>query len=247
MNQLMPILDLKVNENLNDDQKLWRYMDLSKLISMFDKQAIWLARTDTVEDTHEGRFPDEMKKLLEKAYEQFSDSDKSTVRDAEDFQDYLCKNTYISCWHKNADENMVMWKIYARDINTVAIQTTVGNIKRSVPRGQLRGHSLILQNIAYKQSDEIAGVLLYEQCFFRKRPHFSFEEEVRISLDTFSKDAPTKNTPKGQELKVNMNGLIEKILVHPDSLDWFIDVVTSIAKKYAVTAPVLRGIYGDKY
>lgn len=247
MNKLMSILNLKVNVNLNDDQKLWRYMDLSKLVSMLDKQEIWLAKTDTVKDKHEGRIPDEIKERLSTAYKEFSDNDKSPVRDEEDFEDYLRKNTFISCWHKNTDENMVMWEIYARDINTVAIQTTVGRIKRSVLNDQLRGHSLILQNIAYQQSDEVRGELLYEQYFFRKRRHFEFEKEVRISLDTYSTKNPTKNTPSGYELKTNINELIENILVHPDSEDWFLDAVSSVVKKYSINTSVLRGSYGNKY
>ena len=51
---------------------------------------------------------------MEKAYETFPADDPSPVKDAEDFQDYLLKNTFLSCWHKNIDENMAMWEIYGR-------------------------------------------------------------------------------------------------------------------------------------
>lgn len=235
---------LKIDEDLEKDQVLWRYMDLSKLVYMFEQKGLWLARADKFRDRHEGRFPDEMMSITENAYKGFSDDDNSPVKDADDFQDYLLKNTFISCWHKNLDENMVMWEIYGRDNNAVAIQTTVENMDRSIDASSLTGHSLILKSVIYQRADEIAGVIPYEECFFRKRPHFSFEKEVRISLDTYSHINPSKRTAYGHKLPVSINGLIKKILVHPDSPEWFVDVINSITKKYEVYAPVLRGSYG---
>jgi hypothetical protein len=239
-------LYLEVDDDLEDGQKLWRYMDLSKFISLIDKKALWLARADTFRDKHEGRFPDDMRKLIEQAYKTFDDDGSSIVKDADDFQDYLRKNTYISCWHKNFDENMVMWEIYGRDTNALAIQTTVERMKESLDPSPLSGHSLILKNVSYKRADEIPGALPYEECCFIKRPHFSFEEEVRISLDTYSRFNPIKRTPYGYHLPVLIIGLIERILIHPDSPDWFADVVTSITRMYEVHATVERGQYGTK-
>lgn len=40
----MPPVNLDVDESLEDDQKLWRYMTLSKLIFMAEKNVMWLAR-----------------------------------------------------------------------------------------------------------------------------------------------------------------------------------------------------------
>ncbi len=237
---------LEIDDALNQSLKLWRYMDLAKLISLLETKAIWLARADTFKDRHEGRFPDEMQALTEKAYESFSDDDSSPVKNADDFQDYLLKNTFVSCWHKNIDENMVMWEIYGRDTNAIAIQTTVGRINASIDLSMLNGHSLLLKPVVYEKSENVPGVLPYEECFFRKRPHFAFEEEVRISLDTYSRVNPTKNTPYGYGLPVSINDLIESIYVHPDSSQWFVDVVKSIAKHYEVDADVIPGSFGNK-
>lgn len=237
---------LEVDDELEDSQKLWRYMDLSKFISLIEKSALWLARADTFRDKHEGRFPDDMRQTIEQAYKDFDSEDNSPVKDADDFQGYLRKNTFISCWHKNFDENMVMWEIYGRENNALAIQSTVERMKGNLDSSKLRGHSLILKNVTYLPPDEIPGVLPYEECFFFKRPHFSFEEEVRISLDTYSRANPSKRTPVGYYLPIFANGLIEKILIHPDSQDWFVDVVNSIAKQYQIHAPVERGLCGNK-
>lgn len=239
-------IHLKVDESLDEDLKLWRYMDLAKLISLLETRALWLARADTFKDKHEGRFPNEMRTLIEKAYTRFPENDPSPVKDADDFQDYLIKNTFISCWHKNIDENLVMWEIYSRDMNAVALQTTVGRIKKSVDSSGLNGHSLLLKPVVYQRSEDVQGVLLYEECFLRKRPHFAFEQEVRISLDTYSRANPTKNTPYGYSLACSIKKLVESIYVHPDADDWFVDVINSIAKRYQVHADVKRGAFGNK-
>lgn len=237
---------LEIDDTLEESLRLWRYMDLAKLISLLEKKAIWLARADTFRDRHEGRFPDEMRAWIEKAYESFPDDDPSPVKDADDFQDYLLKNTFVSCWHKNIDENMVMWEIYGRDTNAVAVQTTVGRMNDSINSSGLSGHSLLLKPVVYERSESMQGVLPYEECFFKKRPHFAFEEEVRISLDTYSRINPTKDTPYGYSLPAFINGLIEAIYVHPDSSEWFVDVVNSITKQYSVHAEVKRGTFGNK-
>lgn len=232
-------------EGLEDNEILWRYMDFAKFVLLLEKEAIWLARADTFGDKHEGRFPDEMRDYIEKAYKSFDDDDKSPVKDVSDFQDYLLKNTFISCWHHNLEENMVMWEIYGKDKNAVAIQTTVEDLLNSLDSSALSGYSLIMKNVEYKNADEISGVLLYEDCFFRKRRHFSFEKEVRISLDTYSRILPTKDTPYGHELSVFPRRMIQKVLIHPDSPKWFCDAVNSITSKYELHAPVEKGVYGN--
>lgn len=236
---------LRIDESLDEGLRLWRYMDLARLVSLLETKAIWLARADTFRDKHEGRFPDEMRTLAEKAYESFPPDDPSPVKNVEDFQDYLLKNTFISCWHKNIDENMAMWEIYGRDTNAVAVQTTVGRIRDGTDSSDLNGHSLLLQPVVYQRAEDVLGVLLYEDCFFRKRPHFAFEQEVRISLDTYSRVNPTKNTPYGHRLRCSINTFIESIYIHPDSATWLLDVVNSITTRYQVNANVKRGTFGN--
>ncbi len=237
-------IKLIVEKELNENQALWRYMDLAKFISMLEQEALWLARVDTLKDKHEGRFPDEMKHLLEKAYLQFDDSDKSPVKNADDFQDYVVKNTFVSCWHKNFDENMVMWEIYGRDNNAVAVKTNVGDIESHIDSSALTGNCFNMRNITYKRADEIRGEIPYENSCFIKRPHFSYEQEVRISLDRYMPHNSSKNTPYGYQLPVDLNKLINEIVIRPDSPDWFHAVVKSITDKYGIKATVSRGKYG---
>lgn len=189
-----------------------------------------------------------MRKMIDAAFRTFHDTDESPVKDADDFQDYLVKNTFISCWHENDNESMVMWEIYARDAGALAVQTTVGRIRSYADPSKLRGHSLIVKGIDYKDANEIEGKIKYEECFFQKRSHFDFEKEVRISLDTYDPRTPKKNKSLGYWLPCKLNAMIENILVHPDCPSWFLEVLKSICSenKYNIDVPITKGKYGFK-
>jgi len=238
---------LKIDKNLAQDEIIWRYMDIGRLVSMLDTSSLWLARADSFKDCHEGKFPTEMRSLIEQAYKGMGNiKDNSLLNNADDFQDYLVKNTFISCWHKNLDENMVMWEIYGKNKNSVAVQTTVGHLVSSIEANKLKGHSLILKEVSYKGAGEITGVLQYEECFFIKRPHFEFEKEVRISLNTYSSYNPRKDTPMGYQLPVTLNNFIVSIVVHPDAEMWLYNSVVAIAKKFNLHTVVETGEYGNE-
>lgn len=239
-------MQLKVEDSLPNDTKLWRYIDLAKFVSLLDTNTLWLARSDTFRDQGEGQFPKEMRAAIENIYASFTDKDDPLINDANDFQEYLCKNAYVSCWHKNFDENMVMWQLYGQDSNSVAIQTTVGNLKANISKKDSSGLGFHLKSVEYSRAEDVKGQLDYIAPFFIKRPHFSFEQEVRILLSTYSAVSPNKDTPLGQVVDLNVVEAIEKVLVHPDSQDWFVNVVESISAKYGLKASIEKGIYGNK-
>lgn len=239
-------LKLKVEDSLCTDTKLWRYIDLAKFISLLDTSSLWLARSDTFRDQSEGRFPSEMRVAIEKAYESFDVQSDSPISSADDFQEYLCRNAYVSCWHKNIDENMVMWELYGRDSNAIAIQTTVEKLEANISKVDSGGLEFHLKNVQYSKAEDVKGKLNYSSPFFIKRPHFYFEQEARILLSTYSAGSPNKDTPLGIAVNLDVVKTIEKILVHPDSQDWFINVVQSISAKCGLSAPIERGLYGNK-
>ena len=238
-------LQLNVDNNLSKNEKLWRYIDLSKFVSLLSTKSLWLARPDTFQDSHEGKFPVAMKCSLDKSYSELGPCPNTDISSSDDFGRILCRNAYISCWHRNANENMVMWQVYGKDTNIVSIQTDVHSLKESLKGAKLDGLSFLLKNINYQDHSE-SNLESYTAPFFIKRPHFSFENETRILFSTNKATTTSCETPLGYTCKVSTNILIKEILVHPDSEDWFLDVVKDIAAKYEINAPVQRGLYGHK-
>lgn len=251
LKNMLPELIPKSAE-INEDTVLWKYLDISKFISLLSKESIWLARVDTFKDKHEGMFPAEMKQILDKIYADFEKEGKSKegpIQNTSDFQRHLIKNAYINCWHQNLDENMVMWEIYGKTENSIAIRSTVGDLTDSVSRKDLKKYkyNFAFEPVIYKKLEDIPGKLTYQSPFFIKRPHFQFEREVRFFLSTYSSAKPTTETPVGIGISINLEQVIKDIYVHPDASNWFLEAVQSLLNKYGVSAKVKRGLYGNKF
>jgi len=163
-------------------------MDLPKYLSMLGDASLWLTRSDKFKDKREGIFHQSMKSELDEMYANFNSkgsfSQSSEIKNADDFQNYLSSNTYISCWHKSNEENMVMWEIYGQSENSVAIKTTASKLKGSFDLNNIMKGALevVLDDVVYENHSAVGLEKNYRQPFFIKRPHFSFENEVRLYL-----------------------------------------------------------------
>jgi hypothetical protein len=241
----------RITGELKDDTILWRYMNVSKFLSLLYQRSLWLARTDTFKDKKEGVFNDSMKKELNNIYQKLSEKKDfyfEKIKNADDFQEYLINNTYINCWHKNLDENMIMWEVYGRTKNSVAIKTTAKKLKDSLDSIRVNKFALhaVLDEVSYPDNYEnVLSEKSYHQSFFIKRPHFSFENEVRLCLLARDKVMTKSQSPLGCEITVDLSSLIKEIYVHPDSEDWFFELIKDLVKKYDINANVIRGVYGN--
>jgi hypothetical protein len=232
-------------KDLEKEAVLWRYMDISKFISLVSTGCIWLARSDTFKDQSEGKFHLEMKKTLSEAYSKFELKDDDLIKDENDFQEYLIKNAYISCWHENNHENMVMWEIYSKTQDSIAIKTTAEKLIRSINFNKLKFSDYKLDRVDYMPNVEIVGKLKYSSPFFIKRPHFAHESEVRLFFSSYSSYAPTIDTPIGCAIPIDLSTLIEEIIIHPDAQEWFMKTIQSLKRVYKLNAPVRKGVCGN--
>lgn len=51
------------------------------------------------------------------------------IKQVYNFNKYVRKHTYISCWHANEFESAAMWDLYSKNDASVAIETTYAEIK----------------------------------------------------------------------------------------------------------------------
>ena len=240
---------LEYEEPLMED-KLWRYMDLSKFISIISRKDLFFASANTFEDPFEGaKGIIDRKKVWDDFYLDFfqkailtaprQDVNELTVEKIRNDSERLLKqlntigesarnNTYISCWHMNEYESEAMWKMYSRDVtNAIAIQTTAGHLYDAL----CRNPSIAIGKVKYidfeKQFTSINGAFWY------KRKSFEYEREVRAVLRQHN------IKENGIYVPIDINVLIDKIYISPYASEWFVDVVKSIVEKYKVEAPIL--------
>lgn len=240
-----------ITEKLEDNVALWKYMDVSKFLSFLGTSALWLARSNTLKDKREGSFSIKMKEELNVIYERLKATGKmpsdSSIKNAFDYEQHVKNNSYFTCWHKNADDNMVMWEIYGKSENSVAIKTNSSKLKNSFNLESVMKFSLevALDDVEYLDFEKIASLQDARQPFFIKRPHFSFEKEVRLFIKPREHHS-NGNSPLGYKIPVDLNVLIEEIYVQPDADQWFFEAIEDVVKKYSLSVPVARGECGNK-
>jgi hypothetical protein len=239
---------IKVDKNLNPHTPLWQYLDLAKFVAMLETKCLWLNRTDLFIDESEAKIPKKMMSLIEEAYKKFaSEGQHGVISSASEFEEYLRKNCFVNCWHRNDHQNMLFWENYGRSECSVAIKTSVESLFFSVEDNNLNGYILELRPVVYdvytKYPDSTS--IKYEDCAFIKHQEYASEDEVRIGLCTYSSIQPTKEKPKGYHLNCELSKMIEDIYVHPNSPDWFQEAFESMLRKYDINLKPKRGL--DSY
>jgi hypothetical protein len=97
---------------LNEEVKIWRYMDFTKFTCLLDKSALFFSRADKLGDPFEGSYP---KYNLENRPIIYKDKieDKALAIFSQ-FIKRLREFTFINSWHMNAYESAALWKIYLK-------------------------------------------------------------------------------------------------------------------------------------
>jgi hypothetical protein len=126
---------------------------------------------------------------------------------------------YINCWHMNDYESFAMWKIYAQNTESIAIQSTFNRLEKCFNSNAFVNIGIV--NYIDFNSDFIPindGIL---NLFLYKTKFFQYENELRAVIhDTNENDGVLK--------EVNLNTLIECIYLSPNSPEWFEDLIKSV-------------------
>lgn len=122
---------------------LWRYMELDKFKSLFEKQALFFAFPSCFKNYEEGAFPIGIESIVAKKikysipYNIDMNIDNNKQAMEEYVSSFLMKNKkiinecVISCWHINEDFDKKMWENYAKR-NGVAIKVYFENLKKAL-------------------------------------------------------------------------------------------------------------------
>jgi hypothetical protein len=131
-------------------------------------------------------------------------------------------------------ESYGMWNIYGRSGESVAIETTVGALRELLGReGQVR-----IERMRYEpMSGQVDDV---SELFFHKRREYKEEREIR-SVQVFNE--PLRDTIVDQRLSLeDLNMLIRRIILAPDSRQTFIDAVKHVVESvFAFSGKRFRG------
>lgn len=144
--------------------------------------------------------------------------------------------TFVNCWHENQFESDAMWLLYSKDVsNAIAIRSTYDKMYLSMDKNpdiQIGRVNYIDYNKSFSSTNST---------YWYKRMSFSHEREVRaVTIN------PSFQDKLGIEVPINLNTLIDKIYISPQSGDWFVDIVKDILKRYGLDKEILHSDLSKK-
>ena len=223
---------------------LWRYMDLTKFVSLLKEEALFFARIDKLGDPFEGSLGKVTEALRA---ERFRDNEAARLRAAMSLKEVRAF-TLASCWHWADYESEAMWKLYSKVRTGIAIRTDFESLSASF----ICAESIYIGKVKYVDYDDTLipdGSLFIS--YLHKRKSFEHEREVRALVQALppgegafsSLDAPYD---VGAYRAVDLSRLIHKVLVDPYADDWYLELVQSVADRYGMNAPIRRSSLADE-
>jgi hypothetical protein len=213
-------------------ERVWRYMDLPKLISLLAERQLYLPRLDLLNDPHEGSSTRLMARLFAEALRQVGAGHH--IEFATTRRKALRGTMYVSCWRFGNDESEAMWRLYSPAGHGVAIQTTYSKLAQwvvSFPVGQ-QTYIGRVRYIDYNTEGFDGGNAF--NYAMHKRKAFAHETEVRIIDWRFDPLAqPQDPRPDGVNLPFPFEEVLERIWIDPYAPGWFEKVVLSVVEKFA--------------
>lgn len=226
------------------DTELWRYMSLSKLVSMVTSSTLWFSRADLLGDPHEAAMGLATRQQREQLYEVLAADgmpadmvQANLEREAQRNRD-MVPSYCVSCWHAHQGESAAMWATYGGLDAAVAVRTTFERLTASIvdDRPILAG---LVTYIDYATTPLPRGEPL--QAIFHKQLTFAHEKELRAVLwDARQLWDDTHVPVTGYAVKVDLTRLLDAIRVGPAVESWFLDAVTACMGRLGVEVPVTR-------
>jgi hypothetical protein len=243
--------------------KIWRYIDLQRLVSLLTRRALYFARPSSFTDPYEGWMPrshiDAMAAIHRSYVERFrearrqldsripdallgrynADMDAALARLAERLANAPFETVQkfgVSCWHKSEYESEAMWRTYAAE--SVALESTVGQLFSA----NRSGTPLTLDNVRYMDFNDDPIERGHEHyLLYIKRKSFEHEKELRAA-------ALLGAGAEGAFLDFDLDVLITKVHVSPRASELFSHTVSDILRGNVkpLDKPLVRSSLYDK-
>ena len=232
--------------------KLWRYMDLAKFISLLSTRKLYFTSIDRFTDIFEGAYCniENRKEVLDfnrKLYRQnkylklsqnsgvmiemsndlLTDSDEKILQVMNELMErtgrMIRRSTYVSCWHHNEIESDAMWKLYSgREKDGIAIQTNYSDFKQALSPE----FDVKVRKVRY--IDYMMEFADEDEPYWYKRKSFEYEKEVRAVITHAGFDL------QGIAVPVDLERLISNIYISPYAPIWYYEVVESVLNRFEI-------------
>jgi hypothetical protein len=210
--------------------KIWRYLNLEKLIALLTSGHLVFNRVDLFDDEYEGSVT---RGVYMRAAKNPHLTEQLTL-----LRSQIRKEWYASCWHLNNSESEAMWRLYSPRDSGVALQTTYERLDRSLPP------SIYLGEVEYVDYDDVSDATETSipnafEAMMQKRSAFAHEREVRAlgrpELRMLKEGEVPSERKRVFSVPWDAHQAIEHVYVSPYAPQWYRDVIETVLKKFAPT------------
>jgi hypothetical protein len=231
-------------------------MDLSKFLWLLQRQALFFARADKLDDQYEGYYTradaaaivDRFGSLRGQIRMCSPMIEEHIIHQRiEEIFTYFRKmrtRFFVNCWHMNEEESSAMWKLYTTQNEGICVTSTFLKLRNALPSAAYLG---IVKYIDYKRdfvNPDIHGIDINAsialKLIMHKRQSYEHEREARAVIwaerETFTKDLAQAND--GYIIPVDLSKVLDAVYLSPNSPPMLVEIVTDLLKKYRLDAPV---------
>ena len=200
-------------------------MSLDKFIDFLLNKRLIFSPIEIMSDQNEVRW----------ILDTIDDSNENHREGVEKFVESHLKNNFISCWTKNPDEKISLWRHYlGKDGIGVAIQSTVDSIYKHVNWDE---KSFSIHEVIYKKELKFEDIEK-GQLNFTKSIAYKDEEELRIfthfnfmKCDEEKRQPVFFKPPNLMSIEIDLENFIDSIMISPFCANWQIDVIKQLTKE----------------
>jgi len=225
-----------MNVNITDEQKIWRYMDLTKFIHLITHEYIYFHKVSEFQDKYEGS-------LTPLDLEKCSPSIAEMTRSQRDW-------FYVSCWHINDYESNAMWNIYGKNSDCLAIQTdykTLTNCFKEIYNDEVEfskikyidyNNTRMLDDIFAKGSMRVHDVIDY------KHISYDYERELRAKVwrGYMKTEKEYFSVKKGSDIgfytRIDIRKLIKKVYISPNASPMLVSCIFKLMDQFKIKAEI---------
>jgi len=213
--------------------KIWRYMDFTKFVAMLEDRALFFTNISTFTDSFEGFLSTPTANDFRSVPDDIEPEEAARRREVGEynlsFMRWGRSLLYISSWHRNEHESAAMWRLYLKSGEGVAIQSTVAKMINSFENTPEPIHIGKIEYVDYEH-DEIDWRDIFSPAM-HKRKSYEHENELRAII-------MNGDNVSGKLVLADLNILIDRIYVAPNSQKWYYELVKKTVIRYGVDKEV---------
>jgi hypothetical protein len=249
------------------DTQIWRFMSLTKFLSLITSSSLYFAQTLALRDVDpfEGSLPrpNRMYHELMSTNDDFARQQMGLPQEQPvslqmrhafspetwaQIQRVQAATTYVNCWHISQVESAFLWQNYASLSEGVAVRSTVGRLCDSMTEESRSVYIGKIKYINYQTEHIPAGNGF--NAFFYKREGFRPEQELRACLwhllDGVGLDpSAIVQNPIGTAVSCDTGVLIDAVLVSPQAPEWCTDVIKTVCARFGYNFRIAKSSIMD--